>query len=157
MGMSRISSPCPHAAPACHGPPSTFRPPGAPSGTQGSHYQEGGCSPVPCPGPFSRGTVPPTCSIPQEPLSYATVHNKYLTKLSPLAPIAPGQFGEGVAAPRRSRHPPHRSPLDFPGWWAQAPIAWAPRSVEGIQIPPPSGFSTNNHPTRLWRIDEPLT
>ncbi|XP_068872382.1 uncharacterized protein [Aphelocoma coerulescens] len=67
----------------------------------------------------------------KEPLSYATVHNKYLTKLSPLAPIAPG-------------------------WWAQAPIAWAPRSVEGIQIPPPSGFSTNNHPTSLWRIDEPL-
>lgn len=65
--------------------------------------------------------------------------------------------GGGIAAPRRSGHPPHRSPLDFPGWWAQAPIAWAPRSVEGIQIPPPSGFSTNNHPTRLWRIDEPLT
>ncbi|XP_053802406.1 uncharacterized protein LOC128790016 isoform X1 [Vidua chalybeata] len=68
----------------------------------------------------------------KEPLAYSTVHNQYLTKLSPLAPIAPG-------------------------WWAQTPITWAPRSVEGIQIPSPSGFSTNNHPTNLWRIDDPLT
>ncbi|XP_077640452.1 uncharacterized protein LOC116183767 isoform X2 [Lonchura striata] len=102
-------------------------------------------------------SVPAKCSIPQpamghpapfappelqvgpkgvttwkEPLAYSTVHNQYLTNLSPLAPVAPG-------------------------WWAQPPITWAPRSVEGIQIPSPSGFSTNNQPTNLWRIDDPLT
>ncbi|XP_041268213.1 uncharacterized protein LOC121339955 isoform X6 [Onychostruthus taczanowskii] len=68
----------------------------------------------------------------KKPLAYSTVHNKFLNKLSPLAPVAPG-------------------------WWAQPPITWAPRSVEGIQIPSPSGFSTNNRPTILWRIDDPLT
>ncbi|XP_064281849.1 uncharacterized protein LOC135303689 [Passer domesticus] len=68
----------------------------------------------------------------KKPLTYSTVHNKFLNKLSPLAPVAPG-------------------------WWAQAPTTWAPRSVEGIQIPSPSGFSTNNRPTNLWRIDDPLT
>ncbi|RMB98111.1 hypothetical protein DUI87_25589 [Hirundo rustica rustica] len=67
-----------------------------------------------------------------EPLTYGAIHNQYLTKLSPMAPVAPG-------------------------WWAQTPITWAPRSVEGIQIPSPSGFSTNNRPTNLWRIDEPPT
>ncbi|XP_063253541.1 uncharacterized protein LOC134550721 [Prinia subflava] len=66
----------------------------------------------------------------KEPLAYSTVHNQYLNELSPMAPTAPG-------------------------WWT--PITWAPRSVEGIQIPSPSGFSTNNRPTNLWRIDDPPT
>ncbi|XP_037993256.1 uncharacterized protein LOC119701153 isoform X3 [Motacilla alba alba] len=75
--------------PACHGPPCPLRPSGAPGGTQGSHYREGGCSRVPCPHPFSQGTTLPTRCIPQKPLAYCTVHNRYLTELSPLAPIAP--------------------------------------------------------------------
>ncbi|XP_059704559.1 uncharacterized protein LOC132328610 isoform X3 [Haemorhous mexicanus] len=68
----------------------------------------------------------------KKPLGYGTIQNQYLIKLSQLAPIAPG-------------------------WWAHTPVTWAPRSVEGIQIPSPSGFSTNNRPTNLWRIDDPLT
>ncbi|XP_014113389.1 PREDICTED: uncharacterized protein LOC106628492 [Pseudopodoces humilis] len=68
----------------------------------------------------------------KEPLTYSTIQNQYLINLSQLAPIAPG-------------------------WWAQTPITWAPRSVEGIQIPSPSGFSTNNRPTNLWHISDPLT
>ncbi|KAF4797545.1 hypothetical protein TURU_072188 [Turdus rufiventris] len=81
--------------------------------------------------PEQPGTMPPTHSIPQEPLTYSTVQNQYLTEFTPLTPIAPG-------------------------WWAQTPVTWAPRSVEGIQIPSPSGFSTNNHPTNLWHIDKSL-
>nr|XP_054490451.1 uncharacterized protein LOC129121295 isoform X3 [Agelaius phoeniceus] len=68
----------------------------------------------------------------KKPLGYGTIQNQYLIKHSQMAPIAPG-------------------------WWAETPITWAPRSVEGIQIPSPSGFSTNNRPTNLWRIDDPLT
>ncbi|XP_023784465.1 uncharacterized protein LOC111930601 isoform X2 [Cyanistes caeruleus] len=66
----------------------------------------------------------------KEPLTYTTIQNQYLINLSQLAPIAPG-------------------------WWA--PVTWAPRPLEGIQIPSPSGFSTNNRPTNLWHISDPLT
>ncbi|XP_066043475.1 uncharacterized protein [Chamaea fasciata] len=87
------------------------------------------------PAPFAPQELqvgPKGVTTEKEPLTYGTVQNQYLTKFSPMAPIAPG-------------------------WWAQTPITWAPRSVEGVQIPSPSGFSTNNHPTNLWRIDDPPT
>lgn len=112
MGMSRISSLCPHTAPAYHGPPCPLSPPGAPSGTQGSHYGEGGCSRVPCPHPFSQGTMPPTHSIPQEPLTYSTVQNQYLTEFTPLTPIAPGEFG-GDCRPQEEWTPPSPIPPGF--------------------------------------------
>ncbi|XP_056349099.1 uncharacterized protein LOC130253996 isoform X6 [Oenanthe melanoleuca] len=86
------------------------------------------------PAPFAPPELqvaPKGVTTEQEPLTYSTVQNKYLTKFTPLAPVAPG-------------------------WWAQTPVTWAPRSVEGIQIPSPSGFSTNNHPTKLWHIDKTL-
>ncbi|KAM4898054.1 uncharacterized protein FYW23_003981 isoform 2-T2 [Sylvia borin] len=87
------------------------------------------------PAPFAPPELqvgPKGVTTEKEPLTYGTVQNQYLTKLSPMAPIAPG-------------------------WWTQTPNTWAPRSVEGVQIPSPSGFSTNNRPTNLWRIDDPLT
>ncbi|XP_005046584.1 PREDICTED: uncharacterized protein LOC101811839 isoform X1 [Ficedula albicollis] len=86
------------------------------------------------PAPFAPPELqvaPKGVTTEKEPLTYSTVQNEYLTKFTPLAPVAPG-------------------------WWAQTPITWAPRSVEGIQIPSPSGFSTNNHPTNLWHIDKTL-
>ncbi|KAM4898053.1 uncharacterized protein FYW23_003981 isoform 1-T1 [Sylvia borin] len=112
------------------------------------------------PAPFAPPELqvgPKGVTTEKEPLTYGTVQNQYLTKLSPMAPIAPGELGGGIAAPRRSGRPHHQSLLDFPGWWTQTPNTWAPRSVEGVQIPSPSGFSTNNRPTNLWRIDDPLT
>ncbi|XP_064515978.1 uncharacterized protein LOC135416625 [Pseudopipra pipra] len=66
----------------------------------------------------------------KDPQGYSTIHNQHLTNLSPLAPVAPA-------------------------WWSQGPT-WAPRSVEGVQVPRPSGFSTNNLPTNLWHNDDPF-
>ncbi|CAN8214366.1 unnamed protein product [Coccothraustes coccothraustes] len=82
--------------------------------------------------PLELQVAPKGVTTVKKPLGYGTIQNQYLIKLSQLAPVAPG-------------------------WWAQTPVTWAPRSVEGIQIPSPSGFSTNNRPTNLWRIDDPLT
>lgn len=70
------------------------------------------CSHVPCPHPFSQGTMLPTCSIPQEPLTYSAVQNQYLHKFSPMVPTAPGEF-EGDCSPQEERTPPSPIPPGF--------------------------------------------
>ncbi|XP_057233367.1 uncharacterized protein LOC130580104 isoform X2 [Malurus melanocephalus] len=87
-----------------------------------------------CPAAFAPPELrvgPKGVTAEKEPLTFAAIQNQYLTELSPMAPIEPG-------------------------WWTQDPITWAPRSVEGVQPPRPSGFSTNNHPTSLWHTNDRL-
>nr|XP_031360968.1 uncharacterized protein LOC116183767 isoform X3 [Lonchura striata domestica] len=122
-------------------------------------------------------SVPAKCSIPQpamghpapfappelqvgpkgvttwkEPLAYSTVHNQYLTNLSPLAPVAPGESG-GRSQPPGGVDTPFTNPswifqagghsLQSPGprdpWRAsrsQVPVASAPTTS-----PPTCGAS----------------
>ncbi|XP_041326346.1 uncharacterized protein LOC121355184 isoform X3 [Pyrgilauda ruficollis] len=51
----------------------------------------------------------------KKPLAYSTVHNKFLNKLSPLAPVAPGEFVGGLQPPGGVD-----TPLTNPSWIFQA-------------------------------------
>ncbi|XP_058685587.1 uncharacterized protein LOC131574834 isoform X1 [Poecile atricapillus] len=48
----------------------------------------------------------------KEPLTYSTIQNQYLINLSQLAPIAPGEFGEGCS-PQEEWTPPSPTPPGF--------------------------------------------